>query len=358
MSTIDLSQLGFTGDFVAEAALHDDCYPARVLSQSRDRYQIVCANGELTAEVSGHFRHHAQTNADFPAVGDFVLTDQPDASGAHAVIQRVLPRHSAFIRQAAGAKGVEQVVAANIDTVFICMSLNHDFNLRRLERYFAIGWESGAVPVAVLTKADLASDWEKRLAQVHAVCPGAEVLITSARQENGGETLGRFLTKGKTVAFIGSSGVGKSTLINHLAGKTLLPTSDLSHDDKGRHTTTRRELLLLASGAMVIDTPGMRELGLEYTDLGRTFADIETLARGCRFHDCAHDREPGCAVQLAITEGRLEAERLHSYRKLALEARYDGLTSRQIETMKIDDMFGGKANFKAAHRQAKRKNQR
>ena len=246
-------------------------------------------------------------------------------SGGNAVIQHVLPRKSSFIRRAAGEKNEEQVVAANIDTVFLCMSLNNDFNLRRLERYVSIAWNSGAVPVVVLTKGDLCEDPDSKLVEVSSVAAGVDVIVTNTVNQNGYQQICPYLTEGKTIAFIGSSGVGKSTLINCLLGEKHLDTNGLRNDDKGRHTTTHRELILLPSGGMVIDTPGMRELGMWDAGDGidQTFSDIEKLAQKCRFRDCTHSgSEPGCAVQEAVGRGELPIDRLRSYQKLMNENRY------------------------------------
>lgn len=352
----DLHRFGFSGGFAAEAASYPGYFPGRILSQAKGLYRVAAESGELNAAVSGRFRFAAECPSDFPAVGDFVMLDRASGGSGDAVIHRVLARKSAFVRRAAGTANGEQVVAANIDTAFICMSLNNDFNPRRLERYLAIGWDSGAVPVAVLTKADLCGELESRLAEAAAVCPGVDVVVTSAVHADGYGGLARYLPPGGTVAFIGSSGVGKSTLINRLIGAERLGTGGLSNDDRGRHTTTRRELFMLDSGAMVIDTPGMREVGLESADLSRAFADIDALACVCRFRDCTHTGEPGCAVFRAIEAGELTQDRLQSYLKLRKEARYDGLNSRQIEELKIDEMFGGTGAMKAFRRQAKLKN--
>lgn len=358
MNKIDIKKLGFTDQFAAEAALYDGLYVGRVFSQYKDIYKVMCENGELMAEVSGKFRFEAKVQSDFPAVGDFVMLDRNENRTGHAMIHHVLSRKSAFIRKAAGTSNVEQVVASNIDTVFLCMSLNNDFNLRRLERYLSIGWDSGAIPVVVLTKADLCDDVEQRLYEVASVCIGADVLVTSATKEHSYDQIMQYIKESQTVALIGSSGVGKSTLINCLIGEERLETNGLRNDDKGKHTTTRRELILLKSGGMVIDTPGMRELGLENTDLSMAFSDIDELASMCRFHDCTHTGEPGCAVQEAICNGILDAKRFSNYQKLKKEAKYEGLTSRQIESVKMSGMFSKVGGMKNARKFLKEKDKR
>ena len=275
------------------------------------------------AELSGKFRFQAEASSEYPAVGDFVLVNWNE-SGSSAIIESLLPRKSAFIRKAAGEPQQEQVVAANIDTVFLCMALNNDFNLRRLERYISIAWDSGASPVVVLTKSDLCDDLENKRSEVSSIAFGVDILVTTSMEEDGYKELLPFISEGKTIAFIGSSGVGKSTLINRLLGKEYLKTNGLRNDDKGRHTTTPRELFLLPSGGMVIDTPGMREFGMWDNDTGidRTFADIEELAAQCKFRNCTHTNEPGCAIQKALTTGELETDRWQSYQKLKAENDY------------------------------------
>ena len=290
----------------------------RVVVQEKGLYQITGPAGTRHAQVSGRFQYDAEAVSDFPAVGDYVMAD---CGGDTAVIHAVLPRKSVFLRKAAGSGRTEQVVAANVDTVFLCMALNNDFNLRRLERYLSVAWDSGATPVVLLTKADLCDDLPAKLALAEGVAAGADVIAVSALETDGCRAIAPYLTEGKTLAFVGSSGVGKSTLINTLLGEDRLRTNGLRDDDKGRHTTTHRELIVLPCGATVIDTPGMRELGMWDAGEGvsAAFADIEALAAGCRFRDCTHQTEPGCAVRAAVARGELSEERLRSYRKLSAE---------------------------------------
>lgn len=302
----------------ALAAQYPELTVGRITLQEKGFYRIRTSMGEQNALVSGKFQFEAQSSSDYPAVGDYVMVSYADPDTA--VIHQVLPRRSLFVRKAAGTSKTEQVVAANIDTVFLCMGLNNDFNLRRLERYLAATWESGATPVVVLTKADL----PQKQREVEAIAMGVDILTTSAMESDGYRQIMPYITEGRTVAFVGSSGVGKSTLINRLLGEERLATDGLRNDDKGRHTTTHRELLVLPNGAMVIDTPGMRELGMwdAASGVGQTFTDIEALAAQCRFRNCSHTSEPGCAVRAAIRSGGLDSRRWQSYQKLKNENSY------------------------------------
>jgi ribosome biogenesis GTPase / thiamine phosphate phosphatase len=293
--------------------------PARVIVQQRGLYVLANPSGEVTAQLSGRFAHEAAVG-DYPVAGDWVAVALRAAEGS-ATIHDLLPRHTAFERKAVG-RGGRQVVAANVDVALLVASLNQDLNARRIERYLAMAWESGASPAVVLTKADLCADRATLKAEIEAVAPGVPVHIVSALTGEGLEGLSTILASGQTAALLGSSGVGKSTLVNALAGRFQMPTQAIrEHDARGRHTTTHRELILLPSGRLVLDTPGMRELGMWEANAGvsATFSDIETLTAGCRFSDCAHEAEPGCAVQEALAGGRLDAGRWRNYVKLQRE---------------------------------------
>jgi ribosome biogenesis GTPase / thiamine phosphate phosphatase len=313
-------------------ALEDsDLTPARVIREDRGRYLIVTESGECSARLAGRFRYHAVEPSDFPTTGDWVAI-RGNGQAREFQIQSVLARQSVFLRKAvlAGDRTEEQVVAANIDTAFLVAGLDTEFKVRRLERYLAIAWDSGATPVIILNKKDLAADAGELLQATRKMAGPVPVLAISAQSGEGLEDLRQWIEPRKTYAFLGSSGVGKSTIINALLGEERLAVSAISQfSKKGRHTTTVRELLLLPGGAIVLDTPGMKVIGAWSDDGGleRTFADVEALAALCRFRDCRHGTEPGCAVRAAIAEGDLDAGRLRNYLRLNREA--EGLAQKR-----------------------------
>jgi ribosome biogenesis GTPase len=319
-----LDSLGWTpaleDQFAPYAA--DGLEPARVAVEHRGAYLLYTTRGEQPAELAGRLRHAADSRGELPAVGDWVAASPTEP----ALIQAVLPRRTKFSRLAATDHGqtIEQVVAANVDVVFLVAGLDGDLNLRRLERYLALGWESGAEPVLVLTKTDVCLDVDAAMLAVETVAFGVPVHPVSNVTGEGIAELAPYFSAGRTVAALGSSGVGKSSLVNRLAGEELMATGELRADGRGRHTTSNRQLLLLPGGGLFLDTPGMRELRLWESDegLAQTFDDVAAAAALCRFADCSHEREPGCGVRAALADGTLAADRYHSWRKLQAELRH------------------------------------
>jgi ribosome biogenesis GTPase / thiamine phosphate phosphatase len=340
---VSLTKLGWNSYFQAMWQAFDreeSWIAARVVSQHRGLWRIAGDFGvgdpsgadlsarhltECWAAPSGKMHAAGEGGADWPAVGDWIVADVSNGDSSPGVIHGVLPRRTQFVRKAAGKRIVQQVIAANVDTAFLVAALDGDFNLRRLERYLAQCWESGACPVIVLNKADKCGDVAQRLAETECIAAGTPVLPLSAQTRQGLGALDAFLSPRQTVVLLGSSGVGKSTLVNLLLGQDARTVRAIREkDSKGRHTTTARELLCLPGGAMVIDTPGLRELQLwDAADgVSRAFADIDELAAECRFRDCRHQNEPGCAVQAALQAGTLDEGRLENRRKLEREAAF------------------------------------
>jgi ribosome biogenesis GTPase / thiamine phosphate phosphatase len=316
---LHLQDLGWSDQLETEFEPHAalGLAPARVAVEHRGGYVVYTEAGEERAEVVPKLRASAMRRADFPAVGDWVALRD-------GLVHAVLPRRTKFSRTGSSAEGREadeQVVAANVDVVFLVTAFGRDFNVRRLERYLVMAWESGAEPVILLTKSDLAEDVEGPVLETEAVAFGVPIHVVSAVTGDGLDTVRAYLAPGRTTALLGSSGVGKSTLVNRLAGEELLATAEIRTDGRGRHTTSHRELVLLPDGGLVLDTPGMRELQLweSAEGLGEAFMDVEALAGQCRFSDCAHRSEPGCAIRRALARGELDRGRYASYEKLKRE---------------------------------------
>lgn len=322
--------------------------PARILVEHRGIYRVITQYGEQEGLNSGKL-YYETSKESLPTVGDWVAVTPLDGE-EKVVIKKVLPRKSKFIRKIAGLTIEGQVVATNFDYVFIVSSLNNNFNVKRLERYLTIAWDSGAVPVIILSKADLCDNTHERLAEVENISYGVDVHVISSISGTGINEIKKYFSKGKTSVVLGSSGVGKSTLINTLLGEEMMKVNEAREDDdRGRHTTTHRELIILKDGGMIIDTPGMREIGLwsegeDNNALSDTFSEIDVLSEKCRFRDCTHTNEPGCAVLKAINDGELDEERLTSYKKLKRELIF--IESKKNAKLKLEEKRKMKAKFK------------
>ena len=316
---MNLTNYGFMSDMAPEKLSGT---PARITAVHKERYELVCEYGACFGRLKAGV-YYGREAENFPTTGDFVLINYN--SGGDSQIIKTLPRKTFFSRRDPTPGRGEQAVAANFDYVFIMQSLNHDFNSKRLERYLTLAWQSGAMPVVILTKADLMSDSSSHIRAAEKTAAGVDVFAVSAKTGLGLDDLSGYLKPGKTLVFLGSSGVGKSSLVNALAGEEIMAVNEIREDDgRGRHTTTHRQLIMLKSGVAIIDTPGMRELGMwdVSTGLGDAFSDVEQYLGRCKFSDCRHQNEPGCAVKAAIENGELSMERWESYVRLKKEARY------------------------------------
>lgn len=296
-------------------------FPARVISEHQHIYGLVSDEGEFLGRIAGRMKHKAKGRSDYPAVGDWVVVRKKQDTDSATIVD-VLPRKTRFARKLSGDAMGEQVIAANIDMLFLVTALNLNFSLRRIERYIALSIQSGAEFVILLNKSDLCKNSEELMQEVRKIASDVPIYLTSCTEQEGISEVGALLTKGKTYAFLGSSGVGKSTMINQLAGTDIRKTGDVRlGDDKGRHTTTNREMVVLENGSLVIDTPGLRELQLWDAEEGvrDAFEDIENIASGCRFRDCSHQHEPGCRVRQEVEAGKISAERYENYIRMRAE---------------------------------------
>jgi ribosome biogenesis GTPase / thiamine phosphate phosphatase len=330
-TSLNLEDFGWNSYFKEHCDGHrnDNLIPARVTFQGKGMYRLATENGELWAEIGGALRHESLGSGDLPACGDWVLADTPQ-SRDRTVIRVLLPRRTLFSRKQAGTALGQQVIASNIDTVCLVSGLDSDFNPRRIERYLSIAWESGARPVIILNKADICVDVPVRIAETMSLAPGVPVLSVSATDGSGIDEILQFAGRGQTLALLGSSGVGKSSIVNRLLGSSVQDVREIdAYTGRGTHTTAARHLFMLPSGGLIMDTPGMRELQIWSADEGidATFDDIKTLAERCRFRDCRHLTEPGCQVRAAVARGELDAGRFANFSKLRKEARYIELKS-------------------------------
>ena len=343
---MNLNDLGWNNFFnnQFEQIKDEGQIPARISMELRNLFHIFCEYGELTAELSGRYRHRVKDRSELPCVGDWVVVSARPEEGT-ATIHNLLERKSSFTRKEAGLRTEEQVLAANIDTTFLVSGLDHDFNLRRIERFITTVWESGASPVIVLNKTDLVDNLQEYIERVDTVAFGIPVCTVSALNNTGIDQIAGYLKPGETAAFLGSSGVGKSTIINCLYGSELFKTGAVREDDsRGRHTTSHREMIIIPERGILIDTPGMRAVQLwgDTETLKSSFQDVEELTLQCKFTDCRHQTEPGCAIQRALADGTLDPKRFESYLKQQRELISLAIRKNQKEARREAREFGRK----------------
>lgn len=356
MSTLD--KYGWNDAWESEFQPYTDkgFIPARIGREMRNSYDIITENGDAKASLSDLLWKAAKNRSMLPAIGDWVAVCRKQAADPYRIMD-ILPRKSCFSRKAknnfgrnyskAGSSD-EQIISANVDTVFLVVALDADYKLRKIERYLSIIWDSGANAVIILNKADICGDYEDKVVEVKSICPHVPVYAISAEDEWGLDRIKAHISPGLTISLIGSSGVGKSTLINALVGDNLLSVGEIRKaDSRGRHTTARREMVLLPDGGILIDNPGLRDIKIygREESLDKTFEDISELEKHCRFRDCKHDTEPGCAVKAAIEDGSLDMERLESYRTLSKELAF--VNVRREQRRKMEDILIYKENRNA-----------
>ena len=331
---MNIQDYGYKGNI----NLENNKMVARIIAVHKDRYEIVCNNGKGFASIKRGF-YYDNPDSIYPTTGDFVLIEWNNTGDS--MIYETLKRESSFSRTASSSdrnrelhNQHEQLVASNFDYVFIMQSLNNNFNINRIERYLSLAWESGGIPVIILTKSDLVENAQEYIEEVQNIAFGVDVYAISSVNQEGIENIRKYFTKGNTIVFLGSSGVGKSTLVNTLYGEEVMKTSEVREDDsRGRHTTTSRNLIMLPNGAMVIDTPGMRELGMwdAKEGISKTFSDIEELIGTCKYSNCTHTNEPGCKILEAIENGTIDKERFEQYIKLQKESEYNTDSERYLK---------------------------
>jgi len=344
--TDPLTSLGVTPSIIEQSRLDTDLSLGRVIAQHHHLYDVKTASSTVKAQLSGKLSYDSEHPMAYPAVGDWVMIDSILHDQDHYMIHKILNRKTLLRRNAADNSHQLQVMVANVDIAFICMSVNRDYNLRRLERYLAMVWDSHITPVIILTKADLSDDISRLLSEVQDIAPDVEIVVSDPNDKDVITQIRAYLKPHRTAVLLGSSGVGKSTLTNKLIHETQVPTKPIRQDGKGRHTTTTRQIFEVPSGGVIIDTPGLRALQITVSNLSQTFQDISNLIAQCQFKNCQHLTEPKCAIQNALSTGELSTERWQGYQKIQKEQHYSTLNAKEIESEKINSMFGGKKAYK------------